>query len=164
MTMRWRGKRRDSLQADIRAYSRYRYAYLTTFFSSFSPLHLLPLKVIQDLCTTYCPLDVASAEWNLLLRFRAGNASSNSHTCILRYLCASVSTRALAPLNIFYIHHRRRVRIPSCAIRVLFFLFFLSIRIRDIDWKRQTKEGFYPFIQSFRTLCLALKFWNRLSW
>lgn len=112
MTMRWRGKRRDSLQADIRAYSRYRYAYLTTFFSSFSPLHLLPLKVIQDLCTTYCPLDVASAEWNLLLRFRAGNASSNSHTCILRYLCASVSTRALAPLNIFYIHW-------SCANTIL---------------------------------------------
>lgn len=142
MTMRWRGKRRDSLQADIRAYSRYRYAYLTTFFSSSPPLHLLPLKVIQDLCTTYCPLDVASAQWNLLLRFRAGNASSTRILAILRYLCASVSTRAFAPPNIFRIHHHRRPSSTSSFLFFFFFFFFAEFdsNLRCRDYKRKGKK------------------------
>lgn len=107
MTMRWRSKRRDSLQADIRAYSRSRYAYLTTFFfplpfplfSSPPPPSPPPLCTCSSSESYSRPLRnllppatrlIASAEWNLLLRFRAGNASSSR--LLLRNLCASVHT------------------------------------------------------------------------
>lgn len=126
-------------------------------FPPFPPLHLLPLKVIQDLCTTYCPLDVASAQWNLLLRFRAGNASSTRILAILRYLWVSVSTRTFAPLNIYFRIHDGPVSILD--VLSSFFLCRIRFKFEIIRGKgKKRKRIFREFFQNEFLLLEILRF------
>ena len=144
MTMRWRGRRRDSLQADIRAYSRYRYAVSYDLLFLLFPLAPASSESYSGpLHNLLPPRDVASAEWNLLLRFRAGNASSNSHTLILRYLCASVSTRVhSAPLNITLPYSSlANLYLPLVSFLFLFsFFFFPDSNLRCIERERRKRR------------------------
>ena len=155
MTMRWRGRRRDSLQADIRAYSRYRYAVSYDLLFLLFPLAPASSESYSGpLHNLLPPRDVASAEWNLLLRFRAGNASSNSHTLILRYLCASVSTRVhSAPLNITLLYSSpANLYLPLVSFLFLFSFFFFFPRFEfEMYRKREKKKkDFIIHFQSFK--------------
>lgn len=119
---------KNSSQSDDNAMTRQKTRQLA---SGYSCLLQVPLRVSYDLLFLLFPLAPASSEsysgplHNLLpprccvCRVKSLIAVSrrkcviHSHTCILRYLCASVSTTVLAPLNIFCIHRKRRVRISS---------------------------------------------------
>lgn len=153
MTMRWRGKRRDSLQADIRAYSRYRYAYLTTFFSSFSPLAPASSESYSGPLHNLLPPRCCVCTVKSLIAVSRRKCVIHSHTCNpsifmgFRIHSSVRSTEYIFPYSWWTGVHPRRP----------LFFFSLPNSIQIWDYKRKGKKRKRIFREFFQNEFLLLE-------